>query len=109
MENAKEVARYLAEEISKSDYMDIKSLESKIYAALVVMAPPSPSKGEEIFNLQGKLGEVKKRHREVNSQLIQEVKFWKNKTKTFLDDWQMQESYKELDEILEAYGYKIKG
>lgn len=108
MEEVKKVAKYLASEISKSDYFDINSLESKIYAALVVIAPPESKRSKEIGKLQSKIGEIKSNKAFALRKKDEELKFWKSKARKMMDDWQIQESYNELDEILIANGYEVK-
>lgn len=103
MEEIKKIASYLAKEISKEDYLDINALESKIYAALVVAAPPESNKSKEIAKLQNKLGDYKKVKANVLRRKDEEVKFWKRKARSFMDEWQIKESYEELDEILKSH------
>jgi len=109
MEGIKEIAKYLAKEISKEDYLDINALESKITAALVIAAPPESKRSKEIAKLQTKLGEYKRVKSYVLRQKDLEVKFWKEKARSMMDEWQIKESYEQLDEILKENGYEVKG
>ena len=103
------LAKCLAEVVSNCGMLDIASLEAKIKAALIVMSPPEGNNGREISKLQKHINDVKSRGKDTNSRLNEEIKFWKNKARDRMDDWQIKESYDELNEILEKNGYKVKG
>lgn len=104
MGNKKELAKYLAEEISKSDYLDIKQLESKIYAVLAVMSPIE-STGGKVKQMQDKLNEYKKTKAYVLKKKEIESTYWKDVARDFMDEKMIKMCYKQLDEILEENGY----
>ena len=97
----KGLAKYLAEEISKSGIMDLETLEMKIKTALVIMAPPVP-------NSQAKVGNMKAMQKSKNIKYSLEIGFWKEKARSLMNEEETQACYKQIDEILEDNGYEIK-
>ena len=103
MENQREVAKYLAGEIAGSGFLDMKDLESKIYACLAVMSPIE-SRGKEINTLQNKLATIKSEAKKNNVKHTLQVKFWKGKVRGLVDAPVLEEYFQEMDEIMKANG-----
>ena len=102
MDSTREVAKYLASEISKSDFMDLKELESKIFACLAVMAP---IKGNgKTSQLESKLATVKAESKMNNTRYSLQVKFWKNKVRQLVEEKVLEGYFNEVDEIMKKNG-----
>jgi hypothetical protein len=105
MDDLKVVSKYLASEVSKANVMNLEEIEGKIYAALAIVTPIESKRSKDISKLQTKIFEIRSRKGNSLKKKDEEIKFWKDKARSYMDNWQVKQAYEELDKRLKKNGF----